>query len=341
MAGLIADPALRPRDRGRRGGWRRDRWRRRAPVAASVLLHLGFFALVMLALLTREKPPEPLPPPAYAVYYQSGAPDRPGEPEAEAQAERTAPPPEPPSVAAPPAPPPLPDLPVPETPRPPTAPPLLAEPAPPMPPPAQPETAAPPPAPPRPDPQVAVLPPRPVPAPLPLPPPPPAPPREVPRGEAAPAPQRLPGLYLPEALALTRPQTRPAPSRPEAPRRRLDLALGPLPPPGRFSVEPETDVRGAKVGPDWRNAFRRWLEENKRYPENARVVGEQGTNRVELQVAPDGRVRSARLVRQSGSVWLDAGTLSLFRGANLPPFPAGADPGGVTVDLTIHYILIR
>jgi TonB family protein len=62
---------------------------------------------------------------------------------------------------------------------------------------------------------------------------------------------------------------------------------------------------------------------------------------VELQVAPDGRVRSARLVRQSGSVWLDAGTLSLFRGANLPPFPPGADPGGVTVDLTIHYILIR
>jgi TonB family protein len=345
MAGLFVDPALRPRDRNRRERWRRERWRRRAPLAASALLHLGFLLLVVLAVLTREKPPEPLPPPAYAVYYESGAPDRPSEPEPESQAERTAPPPEPPAVAAPPAPPPLPDQPVPEEPRPPTAPPQLAEPAPPppLPPPALPQ-AVPPPAPPRPNPQVAVVPPRPEPTPLPLPPPPPAPPRDAPRVEPVPtpAPQRLPGIYMPEALALSRPQPpRPTPSRPEAPRRRLDLALGPLPPPGRFSVEPETDVRGAKVGPDWRNAFRRWLDENKRYPENARVVGDQGTNRVELQVTPDGRVRSARLVRQSGSVWLDAGTLSLFRGANLPPFPPGADPAGVTVDLTIHYILIR
>jgi TonB family protein len=62
---------------------------------------------------------------------------------------------------------------------------------------------------------------------------------------------------------------------------------------------------------------------------------------VELLVEPDGRVRSARLLRRSGSVWLDAGTLTLFRGARLPPFPPGADPSGVTVDLTINYILIR
>lgn len=58
-------------------------------------------------------------------------------------------------------------------------------------------------------------------------------------------------------------------------------------------------------------------------------------------MAPDGRVRAARLVRRSGSVWLDSGTVNLFRGAVLPPFPPGADPGGVTVDLTINYVLIR
>ena len=55
---------------------------------------------------------------------------------------------------------------------------------------------------------------------------------------------------------------------------------------------------------------------------------------------PDGRVRSGKLVRQSGSIWLDAGTVSLFRNAMLPPFPPGADPAGVTIDFTINYVLI-
>ena len=100
-------------------------------------------------------------------------------------------------------------------------------------------------------------------------------------------------------------------------------------------------VRGAKVGPDWYNALRRWFDEHGRYPTNAAVVGDQGTTRIELLVEPDGRVRSGRLLRRSGSVWLDAGTVSLFRNAVLPPFPPGADPAGVTVDVTINYILIR
>ena len=60
-----------------------------------------------------------------------------------------------------------------------------------------------------------------------------------------------------------------------------------------------------------------------------------------VETEPDGRVRSGRLVRRSGSVWLDAGTVSLFRNAVLPPFPPGADPSGVTIDLTINYILTR
>jgi TonB family protein len=121
----------------------------------------------------------------------------------------------------------------------------------------------------------------------------------------------------------------------------LDLSPGALPRPGRDSPDAQVIVRGAQVGPDWRNAFRRWMQEHGRYPTNAAVVGEEGTTRIELIVEPDGRVRSGRLVRRSGSVWLDAGTVSLFRNAVLPPFPPGADPTGVTIDLTINYILIR
>jgi len=292
---------VRPRRTGLRPG-----------LAASVLLHLGFIALAILAALHRPRPPEPLPPPAYAVYYESGAPDRPAEPDTQAEPA--------PAEPAPPAPEPMPA-------------------APPPPVPAEPPPAAPP---------------APEAAPLPLPPPPAPPPpqqqsQESPQTQAAltapprpvqprPAPsQRLPGLYLPEGLAL--PSQAPPP-RPNA-ARPLNLSLGGLPSVGRASPEPEAEVRGAQVGPDWRNAFRRWLEEHKRYPEAAVLLGQEGTTRVELIVEPDGRVRTMRLLRRSGSVWLDAGTLSLFRGARLPPFPPGADPSGVTVDLTIHYVLIR
>lgn len=295
MRPSLAGPARHPKARAarpRRAGLRPG-------LAVSVLLHLGFVALAVLAALHRPRPPEPLPPPAYAVYYESGAPDRPAEPDSQAESAPAEPAPPPVPEAVPAAPP----IPVPDEPPPP----------PPAPPPPQESPQA----------QAALA----------------APPRPA-RPRPAPA-QRLPGLYLPEGLAMPPvPPRQPAPPRPDA-ARPLDLSLGRMPSTGRASPEPEAEVRGAQVGPDWRNAFRRWLEEHKRYPEAARVLGQEGTTRIELIVDPDGRVRTMRLLRRSGSIWLDAGTVSLFRGANLPPFPPGADPSGVTVDLTIHYILIR
>ncbi|RYI87618.1 MAG: TonB family protein, partial [Acetobacteraceae bacterium] len=87
--------------------------------------------------------------------------------------------------------------------------------------------------------------------------------------------------------------------------------------------------------------FRRWVDDHKRYPENAVVAGHQGPSRVRVIAEPDGRVRSVQLIGPSGSVWLDAGTVSMFRGAKLPAFPPGADAGGVTIDFTMNYILVR
>ena len=318
----------------KRGG-RRRQGGLRPGLATSILLHLGFAALVVITALQRERPPEPLPPPAYAMYYESGAPDRPAElesPPAPASPEAAPPLPAPPPVAMAP----------PQTAPPPPSVPRLAEPLAPLPAPAMP--VAPPPAPPRPQVTAEIVP---APA-LPLPPPPPpAPPARdrppPPSAATAPQPsQRLPGLYLPDGLP-TAPSPRPfaAAPRPSGQRAPLDLSLDRLAVIGRASPEARLEVRGAEVGPDWRNAFRRWLDQNNRYPPNALVVNEQGTNRVEILVAPDGRVRSVRLVRSSGSVWLDAGLVSLFRGAELPAFPPGADPKGVTVNLTMTYILIN
>lgn len=292
----------------------------RLAAIASALLHAGLAALALLAAMGREKPPEPLPPPSYAVEFEAGAPERPAEQEgspepegSEATAEAEAPPEAPMAAEA----------------EPPPAPPAEA-------PPAE-ETEAPPE-----EAQTAEAEP-PQPEDLPIPPPAPATPqREAaltapPRPARPPQPDRLPGLWLPDA----RLAPNPLPPRPQPQRRGLDLSPGALHQPGRDSPEAQLSVRGAQIGPDWRNAFRRWMNDHGRYPPNAALVGEQGTTRIELIVEPDGRVRSGRLLRRSGSVWLDAGTVSLFRNAVLPPFPPGADPAGVTVDLTINYILVR
>ncbi|MBL6457937.1 energy transducer TonB [Belnapia sp. T6] len=326
---LRAEPLVRA---GRRRVPRRQRpWRRLRPgLVGSVLLHLGFLGLVVLATLTRPKPSEPLPPPSFEVEYQSGAPDRPGDPTGEAlpQMQAPEPPPPPPPAPAQPAvpPPPLataPPLPAPSVPPPP-APPREVAPA---------ETAPPPPPPP-----VAALP-------LP-PPPPPAPPAPRQEQMAQPRPpvpaaptQRLPGVWMPEARSLAPPSQ---PSRPSAQARpRLDLTPGPLASRGRDTPDSEADVKGAEVGPDWRNAFRRWVEENKRYPESAVIAGHQGRSRVQVIADPNGKVRSVRLTSPSGSVWLDYQTMAMFRNATLPAFPPGADPNGVTIDFSMHYILIR
>jgi TonB family protein len=159
-----------------------------------------------------------------------------------------------------------------------------------------------------------------------LPPPPPPPP-------PAPPPPR------PEPLDLTaRPPVRLAePGRATAPRRGLDLRPGAtLPGPG--DVE-NLRVRGAQAGPDWRNAFRMWLEQNLRYPREAAELGEQGPVSVRIMTGADGRVRSVELRTGSRSIFLNHYSQAVFRGARLPAFPPGTAEEDVTIDLTINYIL--
>lgn len=129
-----------------------------------------------------------------------------------------------------------------------------------------------------------------------------------------------------------------APGRPSA--RGLDLTVDPRILQGEASADPNLRVTGARVGADWRAAFRRWLDQNIGYPHGALRNGESGTVRVRVVAGPDGRVRSVRLVGPSGSPSLNFGTTFPFSGAQLPSFPPPADPEGVTIDLTVNYILI-
>ena len=180
---------------------------------------------------------------------------------------------------------------------------------------------------------------------LPLPPPPtptPPPRQPTPQQQQPQRPQQaqpsLPGIWVPGGVQLSRPATPPA-GRPQA--RGTDTTVDPRFLEGRPRTDPSVRVTGAQVGADWRAAFRRWLDENLSYPQRAIALGEDGTVRVQVLANPDGTVRSVRLVGPSTSPSLNFGTTFPFNGARLPAFPAGSDPNGVTVDLTVNYILMR
>jgi len=263
----------------------------RMALAGSALVHAALALLFIIGALERRRPPEPLPPPAFAVVFSGGTPEGPTAPERAPES----------SDAAAGAPEPLPP--------PPPAPPAVPRP---------PVVAAPPP------PTVPVT---------------PAPPRppETPR-QTVPFPGAL-DLTAAPPVRLPSPE-RGAPAAPSRPRGSLDLtpgaaALGPA------NVQPMARIRGAEVGADWRNAFRAWLEANKRYPREAIEQDEEGSLTVHLVVEADGRVRVAELSRPSRSFWLNRSAVAMFRGATLPPFPPGSAERQVTIDLTINYILIR
>lgn len=168
---------------------------------------------------------------------------------------------------------------------------------------------------------------------------------------AEPAPPVFAGTrFIPDATLgpLRPPQSAPAPRR-SAPEQ---LALGPNARPDRPNAAPATRtddnvagatmrITGANLGADWRAAFMEWLRRNGRFPREAAINGEDGTNVVRFEVDRDGRVQSVRLTTRSGSQWLDINSTALLRDRTIPPFPPGTESNSATIDLTINYILVR
>jgi hypothetical protein len=53
-----------------------------------------------------------------------------------------------------------------------------------------------------------------------------------------------------------------------------------------------------------------------------------------------GQVRSVELTGPSGSVWLNAGLQSIFRGQVVPRFTPDMEGDTMTMDFTMNYILL-
>ena len=112
----------------------------------------------------------------------------------------------------------------------------------------------------------------------------------------------------------------------------------------------ESDLRNAfsqdfkilgKIGPDWSAELTRWVDERKYYPERAVALGQQGSVMIRLVIERNGKVKKVTLVRSSGSPYLDSAWTGLFEGSRVPPFPPGTKADQITIDATMHYILIN
>ena len=161
------------------------------------------------------------------------------------------------------------------------------------------------------------------------PPPPPVVPPDVPL-----PPVPLPPVLLPRPAPPPRPVVRKAPPRvapapPQTPAAIPSPEPQPRPPP----AAPPSDAL-----PAWRGEVSARLQQAKRYPNSARLRGEQGVATVSFTVDRSGHVISAELVRSSGTPALDAEAVALIHRAEpLPPLPA--DLPSVTLTVPISFSL--
>ena len=358
---LVADfPLAAPRRRNRRD--------RAAWLALALLLHFLVFAALVLVLPEETKPPATPAPAEVALLFEGGSSPAKPAPPADRVAPSKAPSPipgvdaetttaaPPPAIAAaappPPQTPPTPVTPnVPEAATPPA--PLGTAPRPVAPPSAPTEPAVPasraPPA--LPDVEGTV----------PVPPPVSRPPEDS--TTANPKPPQLAATPPPPAVATREPPRPPRVTLHPAPPRvtangfpttlmpSLDLSQrssvtrnAAVAPPSASHSNASSDVRGGEaLGADWLAELSAYVERHKRYPEQAAENNEEGDSTISIVVERDGRVfgRDVDLVRRSGSQFLDMGLMSMFRDKQLPPFPPGAPHDRETIQITMHYYLIR
>jgi TonB family protein len=181
---------------------------------------------------------------------------------------------------------------------------------------------------------------------VPLPPPAPeAPPRAPrPREAARPAAPPRPGPAFPAPMdfslgpRVTEPQA--APPRPHASHGSLDLSFAPMMGGGDIT-QLHPNGKGDDVGEDWFDEVAAWWLRHRFYPSEAGRLNQEGDVILRLVVGRDGRVEAVDVEQRSGSPWLDLGALAVFRDARLPPLPPDVRDPNVTVDFTIHYVIIR
>ncbi|MCH4056121.1 MAG: TonB family protein [Acetobacter fabarum] len=168
--------------------------------------------------------------------------------------------------------------------------------------------------------------------------------RAVPRPQPQQLPQNLKSLLqhpmdysFNEAPAPRRPNRRGRPGGSNAP---LDMSIGPMVENGQLNAHyaSRTSVHG--VSSDYGQEIDAWIQRHLFYPPEAAERGEEGSTSVHVILDRSGHVFKV-FMSGSSTPALDASTVGMFQGAQLPPVPPDMKDQYINFDVTVHYVLIR
>jgi len=179
-------------------------------------------------------------------------------------------------------------------------------------------------------------------APQPAPPPPPVKPVEpelpkltpAPKPKLAVAPKPKPKPRPPKPVEPPKPQAKPteAPPQPAAPAEQKPVAKAPS------AAQPSASNAASKAKQTWQSKLLSHLSRYKRYPDDARRRGFEGTSKVRFTLDGKGKVLSVSLVGTSGSASLDRATLAMIRRAQPLPAPPPELLTNGSLELTAPFV---
>lgn len=176
------------------------------------------------------------------------------------------------------------------------------------------------------------------------PPQPPAPVEQLPLPKLAEAPK--PEIAIPKPV---KPKAKPQPPKPqqkqeppqEKPAEDKPVDTPPTTAPQTKSTAPvqaSSPPSTSNATPNWQSDLQRHLVKYKRYPEDARRRGAQGTVRLRFVVDAEGKVLSFSLAGNSGNTSLDRATLEMIRRAQPVPKPPAEALTNGTVEILAPFV---
>ena len=90
------------------------------------------------------------------------------------------------------------------------------------------------------------------------------------------------------------------------------------------SLATATAAQAAETAGNWQSTVARAIARNQSYPRSAQIRGEQGTTRLKISLAADGKIAAVELMASSGSSILDHEAQSIINNiGKFPPPPSG------------------
>ena len=121
----------------------------------------------------------------------------------------------------------------------------------------------------------------------------------------------------------------------------IDFSIGPLVKNGQLNARYASRTMVKGVSDDYAAEIDAWIRQHLFYPPDAAARGEEGGSSVHVILDRSGMVLKVFETNSSGFVELDAATVGIFQGAQLPPVPPDMKDRFINFDVTVDYILIR